>query len=104
VLYNVKIKFDVPSDSGIKVGMSASADIITDKRSNALLVPSRAITEDDQGNPIVRVIADEQTQERQVVTGISDDLETEIISGLTEGEKVLVEIRAKAEEEGLGFF
>ena len=104
VLYNVKIKFDVPSDSGIKVGMSASADIITDKRSNALLVPSRAIKEDEQGNPIVRVIADEQTQERQVVTGISDDLETEIISGLTEGEMVLVEIRAKAAEEGIGFF
>jgi len=39
-----------------------------------------------------------------VVTGISDDLETEIISGLTEGEKVLVEIRAKAAEEGIGFF
>ncbi|HUV75586.1 MAG TPA: hypothetical protein VMW00_02910, partial [Dehalococcoidales bacterium] len=67
-------------------------------------VPSRAIKEDEQGNPIVRVIADEQTQERQVVTGISDDLETEIISGLTEGEKVLVEIRAKPKEEGVAFF
>jgi len=94
VLYDVKIKLDVPEDSGIKVGMSASADIIIDKRSDILLVPDRAIEKDDQGNPVVRVVIDEETTERPVITGISDGFDTEIISGLSEGETV-IETRIK---------
>ena len=100
VLYNAKISLDVPEDSGIKIGMSASADIISDKKSDVLLVPSRAVTEDSQGNPIVKVAVNGQTQEKAVVVGISDGLQTEIISGLAEGETVIIEIRTKSQEAG----
>jgi len=91
VLYNVKIKLDVPEDSGIKVGMSAEADIIIDKRSNVLLVPDRAIEEDNEGNPVVKVMVNEQIQERPVDIGISDGFQTEIVDGLNEGETAVVE-------------
>ena len=91
VLYEVQINFDVPEDSGIKVGMSAEADIVLAKRSNVLLVPERAIEEDDQGNPVVNVMINEQIEQRPVVIGISDDFNTEIVSGLNEGETVVVE-------------
>ncbi len=89
VLYKVKIGFDVPPDTGLRVGMSATADIIIDERSNVLLVPSRAITRDSQGNSVVKVMLGEQIEERAVVTGISDGFETEIIDGLNEGEVVM---------------
>ena len=91
VLYNIKIKLDVPNDSGIKVGMSAEADIIIDKRSNVLLVPDRAIEEDNEGNPVVKVMVNEQIQERPVDIGISDGFQTEIVDGLNEGETAVVE-------------
>jgi len=104
VLYNVKINLDVPENSAIMIGMSTSADIIVDEQSNVLLVPDRAIKEDSQGNPVVNVMINEQMQERQVVTGISDGYQTEIISGLSEGEMVLMEIRVKPKENGIGFF
>ena len=91
VLYDVKIKLDVPEGSGAKVGMSAEADIIIDKRSNVLLVPDRAIEEDNEGNPVVKVMVNEQIQERPVDIGISDGYQTEIVSGLNEGETVVVE-------------
>jgi RND family efflux transporter MFP subunit len=100
VLYNIKIDLDVSADSEVKVGMSASADIVLSKQSNALLVPSRAVIEDSQGNPLVKVMVNDQVEERPVVVGISDSLETEIISGLTEGELILVEIRSKSQEAG----
>ena len=90
VLYDVKIELNVPEDSGIKVGMSASADIILANRSNVLLVPDRAITEDSDGRTIVNVIVNEQIEERLVEIGISDGFDTEIISGLREGEMVLI--------------
>jgi len=89
VMYNVKISLDVPEDSDIKIGMSASADVIINKRSNVLLVPSQAIEGDSQGKPVVKVMVNKQIQERPVVTGISDGSDTEIISGLSEGETVV---------------
>jgi RND family efflux transporter MFP subunit len=96
VLFKVKIELDVPEDSGLRVGMSAEADIVIAGRSNVLLVPSRAIQQDSQGNPVVTVMVGEQTEERSVVIGISDDLQTEILDGLSEGETVVLETRVKA--------
>lgn len=91
VLYEVTISFDVPQDYNLKIGMSAIADIVTDERSNVLLVPDRTITQDSQGNPIVKVMVDEEIEEieeRPVVLGISDGFQTEIVDGLEEGEVV----------------
>ena len=96
VLYGVKIGFDVPQGSGLKVGMSATADIIINERSSVLLLPDRAITEDSQGEPVVKVMVNDETEERPVVTGISDGFQTEIVDGLNEGEVVVVEKRAKS--------
>ena len=102
VLYDVKINFDVPKDTGIKVGMSASADVIIDKRTGVLLVPSRAVTQDSQGKATVKVMSGGQTTERPVTIGITDDVNTEVVSGLTEGETVIVESRAKAKPPAQG--
>jgi HlyD family secretion protein len=88
-LYKVKIGFDVPQGSGLRVGMSATADIITSERSGVLLVPNRAIKQDSQGNPVVWVMVGEQIEQRPVVVGISDGFQTEVIQGLNEGETVV---------------
>ncbi len=91
VLYEVKIGFDVPEGYELKVGMSATADIIIHGGSGVLLVPNRAIEYDNQGNPVVKVMVNEEIEERPVVTGISDGYQTEIVDGLSEGETVVVE-------------
>jgi len=93
VVYKVRIGLDVSPESGLKVGMSADADIIINERSNVLLVPSRAIRQDSQGNPVVKVMVNEQVEERTVVSGISDGYQTEILDGLNEGDVVVVERR-----------
>jgi len=91
ILYEVTIGFDVLQGSGIKAGMSVDADIVIDERNNILLVPDRAVKQDSEGNPVVKVVVNEQTEERPVVIGISDGFETEIVEGLNEGEVVVVE-------------
>ena len=96
VLYNVRIDLEVPENSGVKVGMSASADIIVDQRSDVLMVPSRAVKDDEHGRAVVKVMNNEQIEERVVVVGVDDGLRIEIISGLTEGETVVVESRTKS--------
>ena len=103
VQYEVKISFDVPEDSGLKAGMTASADIISSERSNILLVPDRAIMHDSSGNTVVHLVVNGQIEERTVATGISDGIQTEIVDGLVEGDKVVVETKARAASSGLSF-
>ena len=88
-LFDVKITLDNAAGTGLRSGMSASADIVTAERKNALLVPSRVIRQNAQGKTVVDVSANGQKAERAVVTGISDSFQTEIISGLVEGESVV---------------
>ena len=91
LVYEVTIELDIPPDSALKVGMSATADILITERNNVLLVPNWALKQDSQGNQVVKVKVDEEVEERNVTAGISDGLRTEIVSGLEEGETVVVE-------------
>ncbi len=95
VLYEVKIDFAIPEGSGLRAGMSATADIIINERNDVLLIPARAVEEDDEGNSVVKVMVNEEIEERPVVIGISDDYQTEIVKGLDEGEVVVIGKRAK---------
>jgi len=104
VIYEVTIGFDVPQGYNLKIGMSAIADIVIDERSNVLLVPNRAITQDSQGNPIVKVMVDEEIgeiEERPVVLGISDGFQIEIVDGLNEEDVVVIETKVKSSAPGL---
>ncbi len=103
VLYQVKIDLDTERESGIKVGMSASADIMVEKRENVLMVPGRAISRNDQGQTIVKVMEGDKEQERVVVVGLDDGLRTEIVSGVIEGETVVVEVKVRS-TSGMSFF
>ena len=103
VLYKVRINLDVQGESEIKIGMSASADIVAEKHENVLLVPSRAIGKNEPGQTIVKVKVNEQIQEREVVVGLDDGLKAEIISGLNESETVVVEVRVKS-KSGVSLF
>ncbi len=88
VIFDVKVSFDVPEGSGLKGGMSASTDITVRERKNVLMVPSRAVKQNDNGESIVTVVLAGGNEERVVVTGISDTFNTEIKSGLGEGELI----------------
>jgi len=97
ILYDVTIVLTVPEGTDLKIGMSATADIMIEERGNVLLVPTQAIKQDKQGNSIVIVQAGEELQPRLVVTGLSDGLWTEIIDGLSEGEPVVIEMGTEAQ-------
>lgn len=88
VSYTVKISFDTDNQS-IKPGMSITANIITESVSDVLTIPSSAI-KTFNGNSFVEVMNGTTTERKAVETGITDDATTEIKSGLSEGEKVVV--------------
>jgi HlyD family secretion protein len=102
VLYSVRLTLDAPPDSGIKVGMSASADIVVARHDNVLTVPSRAVSKNAAGKTVVKVISGTKVEERVVVEGLDDGLRTEITSGLNAGETVVVD--SKASTSGVSMF
>jgi HlyD family secretion protein len=78
-----------PTDQQLRVGLSAAVSIIIDKRTNALLVPSGAVRETDNG-PQVQVKRGNDTALVPVKIGLIGDSDTEVISGLQEGDEVIL--------------
>ncbi len=88
VSYQVSVGIDSLSQP-LPSGMSASVNIVTSRKDNVLLVPSRAIR--SQGNTkTVQVVAGEKPEVRTVQTGSSNDQMTEIVSGLEAGDQVVI--------------
>jgi len=86
--YPVIIRFDTLSDE-VLPNMAASANIIIEAKDNVLVVPSSAIQKQN-GQNIVTVLENGKERQRQVEVGISSETQTEIISGLSEEEVVII--------------
>lgn len=90
VTYPVSIRVTIPADVQVREGMSAFVDIIVEEASNALRIPANAIG-GTTSNPTVRVMVNGVAQERAITVGITDGTWTEVLSGLQEGEQVVIE-------------
>lgn len=70
----------------LRIGMTVQSTITIAQARDVLILPSIAI-ENRGGSHFVRVLGkNKQVEERQVETGLSDNMNTQIISGLKEGE------------------
>ena len=94
--YPVIVQFDTSSDQ-ILPNMATAANIILDTKSDVLIVPSQAVKYQD-GQESVTLIRNNQEQNVAVEIGISNDIQTEIISGLNEGDAVVVGISASTNQ------
>ncbi len=87
VSYTVTISFETDNAS-VKPGMSVTANIITNSATGVITIPSGAV-KTMGGKSYVEVLNNGVPEKKTVEIGISDDTNTEIKSGLTEGEKVV---------------
>ncbi len=74
--------------------MAASATIITDTAHDVLMVPSGSIVTDENGT-YVRKLNNGVVVEAPVEVGLASDTNTEILSGLDEGDSVVTSIRER---------
>lgn len=110
VTYAVQISFDT-QDARIRPGMSVSANIINQIKADVLLVPASSIKTSGQtsaggeGSSSYVEVPPALTPEQQgktsglsfplplaqktVVTGLTDDTQTEVVSGLAEGDSII---------------
>ena len=88
-LYTVKIS--VPNDEGdLKAGMLANINLITEERNQTITIPSSALMQSEEGF-YVYVTDGKTAEKREVEVGIENDEYTEIISGINNGDKVVVD-------------
>ena len=69
--------------------MTATAQIVTDRHDDVVLVPNKAVTRSGSSR-VVQVVTSNGTESRSVQVGLSNDSYTEITSGLSEVETVAV--------------
>lgn len=88
--YPVTILFDTASDN-IYPNMGVNVKIITEIKDKAIIVPVAAVSKSNGVNT-VRVMKDGKVSLVDVEVGISSDTQTEILSGLSEGETVVTSV------------
>ena len=114
--YQAKVTINAPGD--LKPGMNTNAEIVVERKENVLNLPVAAVKKQGEqsfvyvkdasktekknekkkennavqqpGMPVAKSTIPEGTVRRDVVTGISDTDKIEIISGLEEGEEVVM--------------
>lgn len=85
------VEFSIQDPEGmVKAGMFAEIRIVSDERTNVLIVPSKAVIIKN-GEASVAVLKDKIPSFQPVKTGLDNGEWTEIIGGLKEGETIVVE-------------
>ena len=84
-------------DNVLHIGMTTENTITINQAEKVLAVPKLAVKQRG-GKQYVRVLGEnKQPQEKEITTGLSDNMSTEVKSGLSEGENVIISEAAAGE-------
>jgi multidrug efflux pump subunit AcrA (membrane-fusion protein) len=98
--YPAILQFDSTS-AEILPSMTTTAKIIINRKENVLLVPSGAVQSQD-GQTYVQVMVSGQPQYVPVEAGLVSDTQTEIVSGLKEGDQVVTSTISSSNSQQTG--
>ena len=91
--FEVRVSIDNPGGE-LKANMTANAEILLDEHKGVLTVPENAVSYDGQKNASVQVPDSKQkegTRKVPVKVGLSNGSVTEIVSGLKQGDQVVLQ-------------
>ncbi|WP_052343784.1 efflux RND transporter periplasmic adaptor subunit [Bacillus massiliigorillae] len=84
-----KVEVSIEDPKQIKSGMSLNAKIKVYESNNHLIIPIEALVE-KEGKQYVKIKTEEGSKEVEVLTGVNDAVSIEILSGLEEGQIILL--------------
>lgn len=87
-VYTTNIDLESP-DPALRSGMSCKADIVVERYKDVVYIPVQCVLR-VAGQPTVHVANNGQVEKRKVEIGLDDDINIAILSGLNEGEVVLL--------------
>lgn len=93
VYYRLTVTVD-PTDKEIKSGMTANVTLATDNRTDVLVIPVR--TTKTNGGKKVQILENGLPKDVTVQLGMrADDGRVEVLSGLTEGQEIILGVKTK---------
>jgi HlyD family secretion protein len=90
-LFDVEIELDPEQQVTLRAGYSANADVVIREKQDIVLIPERLVLFEDE-NTFVEVPGEgpeAEPRKLEVELGLSDGLNVEIVSGVTEGDKIV---------------
>jgi len=91
--FEVRVSIQNPTGA-LKTNMTANAEIILEEKKGVLIVPESAVLYDKERKPSLEVPdpkADKGVRKVAVKLGISNGVKTELVEGLKEGDKVVLQ-------------
>ena len=87
-VFPIEIAVPKTSNSTLRAGYSANANVIIQKKDSVLVIPERVVTFRNDSAFVNVALGPEKKEERLIKTGLSDAINIEIISGLKVGDEV----------------
>lgn len=86
------------AENKLRIGMTVQGQVDIAKRDNVLVVPTSALKRQGEQATVQILTTNNQVENKTVKTGLSDSQYTEILTGLAEGEQVIMTQRADNEK------
>ena len=88
VKFDIRAAIELKESTFLRAGYSATADIVLDKRDQVLAIREGNLIFEDGKTYVDVMVGDQQFERREVLTGLSDGINIEILDGLGEGEQI----------------
>ncbi len=87
----MQVEIDVPNPTyRLQPGMYANVTLLANSRKDALTIPVTSILRSENKTDVLVLDSNDRVQVRQVKLGVESSNRTEVLSGLSEGERVIV--------------
>ena len=86
--YDVEAVFTLPDSIQIYSGFNASAELVLNEKKDIMLIPEACLVFRND-SVFVDVVKRGKTETMRIQTGISDDINVEVVSGLSENDKIM---------------
>jgi HlyD family secretion protein len=88
IQFEIKANVSLKEAQFIRAGYSANADIVLERRDSVLALPEGLLQFENDSAYVEVETAPQEYEKRDVTTGISDGINIEILSGITEEDKI----------------
>jgi HlyD family secretion protein len=88
IQFEIKAAVALKQDVFLRAGYSANADIVLESRDSVLAVKESDIIFENDKTYVEIETGEQQFERNEIETGLSDGINIEVLSGLTEGQKI----------------
>jgi HlyD family secretion protein len=92
---NFEVRVSIDNGSGeLRANMTSNAEIVLEEHKGTLVIPEAAVLYDSARRPSVDVVSEsapDGRQRREVAVGLSNGTRTEVLKGLKEGDRIVLQ-------------